>query len=245
MSEEMDPELKKMLDRVKAILALAEDPGATEAEAELATARAAEIMAKWNIDKVMLAAEADKSETPSYKTIRFPDPYAMQHMYLYVDILRAFGGDAVILESPRRGYENNGYLVQAYGFKADLMAVDVLYTSLYHQGVTRCKNVPRYEHARTWRVSFWAGFTKSISMRLKEAHKSAETSSKTPGTALVLRDRKDAVQLRKFQDHGKLRTHGRPTARSADGYDTGREAGDHANLHNQKAMGTRRLALTT
>jgi hypothetical protein len=243
----MDATLEKMLERVRGLLALAEDEGATTAEAELATARAAEIMSKYSIDAAMLAAKADVREVPCDKTVSFPNPYAKQHMFLYVAILRAFGGDAVIIESPRRGRSRQTLADQqitlhVYGFEADLMAVDILYTSLYQQGLTRVVHVPPYQHAKTWRVSFWTGFTNRISERLTEAHKSAEATSGTPGTALVLRDRKAMVQAKKAQDYPKLSNYSGSSARSADGYTAGQEAGARANLHNTKSPSNTRRA---
>jgi hypothetical protein len=241
----MDQLLEKMTERVRGLLTLAEDESTTEHERELATVRAAEIMAKFSIDAAMLAAKADMREVPCDKTVHFPNPYARQHMFLYVSVLRAFGGDAVVIDSPRRYRQNDGVTLRVYGFEADLTMVDILYTSLLLQGVNQSKVVPRYEHAKTWRVSFWVGYTSTITRRLAEAHRSAETQAGEPGTAIVLRDRKALVKDRIAQDHGKLGKYGGSSARSQDGYSSGRNAGERANLHNQTATGgAKRHALT-
>jgi hypothetical protein len=233
----MDALMEKMINRARGLLALSEDETTTQAERDLATSRAAELMAKFSIDAAMLAAKADLRQVPCDRIVKFPDPYAKQHMFLYVAILREFGGDCVIIDSPRRYRENDGITIHVYGFEADLTMVDVLYTSLLLQGVNQSKVVPRYEHARTWRVSFWIGFTNRITVRLREAHKSAETASGEPGTALVLKDRKALVQDRITHDHGKLGKYGSSSARSRDGLSSGHAAGDRANLHNQTSTG--------
>jgi hypothetical protein len=242
----MDANLEKMLNRVRGLLALAEDPHATPAESELATVRAAELMAKYSIDAAMLAAAADVTEVPCDKLVHFPDPYARQHMFLYVAILRAFGGDAVVVSHHRRGYRsgaNNGLQLRVYGFEADLMAVDILYTSLLLQGVNQSKVVPMWENARSWRVSFWVGFTSTISGRLSETHKKVEQAG-TPGTDIVLRDRKALVDQRKAADYPKLSQYGGSSARSESGYKSGQAAGERANLHNKgNVTPTRRTAL--
>lgn len=240
----MDPLMEKMINRVRGCLALAEDEGATEAERENATIRAAEIMAKFSIDAAMLQAEADVRAVPCDRVVNFPDPYAKQHMFLYVEILRAFGGDAVVIDSPRRYRQNNGITLQVYAFEAELTMVDILYTSLLLQGVNQSKVVPSYEHAKTWRVSFWQGYTSVIRRRLAEAHKTV-TDSSSAGTALVLRERGDQVAKRIREEHGKLGQYRGSQARSAHGFTSGREAGNRANLHNNKeAAGAGRHALT-
>lgn len=235
----MDALTEKMLERVRHLLALAEDEGATEHEAELATARAAELMAKFRIDAAMLAATADMREIPCDKVIEFEQPYAKQHVWFYCMILRVFGGDAVIVQQPTRGrgkYNKDTYKLRVYGFEADLMAVDILYTSLLLQAANRLKHPPRYENAKTWKVSFWIGYQEIIRERLTTATAVAESTT-TPGTAIVLRDRALEVKAKKELDYPRLRKLSGPEARSANGYVTGQDTGRKANLHNRAQTG--------
>lgn len=235
----MDALTETMLDRVRRLLALAEDDGATEAEALLATTRAAEIMAKYSIDAAMLAAKADMREVPCDKVITFEQPYAKQHVWFYCAILRAFRGDAVIIQQPTRGRAKNidVYQLRVYAFEADLMAVDILYTSLLLQAANQLKSPPKYEHAKTWKVSFWAGFTSVISTRLQQANETATDSTKVAGTDIVLRDRSLAVKAKKELDYPKLRIIRSSGYRSNAGYNSGKEAGERANLYDKKAAG--------
>lgn len=235
-------EQEKMLKRVQGLLAKAEDEGATEEEADALTAKAAELMAKYSIDAALLSAKADVREIPCDKKIKFEGSYCRQHVFLYYAILRAFGGEGLLTVSPTRGRNHNidYYVLHVYGFEANLFAVDVLYTSLYQQGVTRSKRVPYYEHAKTWRVSFWTGFTSVVSKRLEDANATVKDAGE-PGTALVLRDRTAVVKAKMGADHPRMRSSRAQTSvNSANGYNAGEAAGHKANLHNQSNVGQQR-----
>lgn len=244
----MDALTEKMLARVQGLLALSEDETTTQHERDLATQRAAEIMAKYAIDAAMLAAAADKREIPCDKKIRFPNPYGKQHMMLYFSILTQFGGDAIVIDRPTRGRYSRSSVdyieLHVFGFEADLMVVDVLYTSLLLQGIQQSKNPPRYEHARTWRVSFWAGFTATVRKRLAQAKVTARASTDRPGTDIVLRNRALEVRATLLETYKPSGNYSGSTVRSGAGYAAGQDAGRRANLHHTKAAGrTTRAAL--
>lgn len=229
---------EKILNRVRALLAKAEDPGATEAEAEALTAKAAELMARYGIDEAMAAARAETRQVPADKTLDFENPYAKQKLHLYYQILLAFGGDAVRLPG-------NAVRARVFGFRTDLDAVEILYTSLLLQAANQSYRVPPGESARAYRVAFWLGFAAKIGQRLRESMEATKTEAeeKTPGTALVLRDRSVAVQDAMKDAFPKTRT-SRSYYRSTAGYQAGAEAGARANLHNRaEARGTSSAAL--
>lgn len=232
-------EKEKMLERVRGLLAKAEATEFEE-EADALTAKAAELMARYSIDAALLAAKADVREVPCDKKIRFDENYGRQHMFLYTVILRAFGGEAIMTRKPTRGRRNNidYYELHVFGFEANLMAVDVLYTSLYQQGVTRSKRVPQFEHAKTWRTSFWNGFINVVGERLTAAN--AETvSTKAAGTDIVLRDRAVEVKAKMNDQYGKTSTYRGGSTNSAAGYNAGQDAARRANLHNNGNVGQR------
>jgi hypothetical protein len=236
----LTPEQEKMLERARALLAKAESTEFPD-EAELLSAKAAEILSKFQIDAALLAAKADMSERPVDKVVYFEDPYAKQHMYLYFHILKAFGGDGIVISHPRRNsrVKVHGIQLHVFAMAADLQVVDVLYTSLYHQGVTQANHVPKYEHARTYKVSFWWGFTSRIYNRLTEVHNEAVAETKTPGTALVLSNRSLDIKRAMVEkyDPKNVSTYSRSKAHSDRGYEDGKRAGDSANLHNRQAAG--------
>ena len=238
----LTPEQEKKLEQARNLLAKAESTEFPD-EAELLTAKAGEILAKFRIDAAMLAAKADKRELPVDKVMYFEDPYAKQHMYLYFHILKAFGGDAIVISHPRRNSKEkiHGIKLHVFAFEADLLAVDVLYTSLYQQAVTQANRVPKYEHAKTYKVSFWSAFNSRIYARLTEANCDAAEEDKTPGTDLVLHNRSldiKAAMADKYKP-ARVSKYSTSKAHSAVGYAAGKNAADRANLHNTSNVGQR------
>lgn len=238
----MDNEHEKMLKRVQRLLAKAEDTEFPE-EAETCTVMAAELMSKYGIDRAMASARADKREKPVSKVFSFPQPYAKQHCTMFFNILVIFGGDGVLLRSPSRHSkaQNKDLRFQVYAFEADLMAVEVLYTSLLLQATHRLNNadVPDGEHLRSFKTGWWIGFLNEIVNRLKEARATAEDSVKEPGTAIVLRDRSLEVRDAMLAEHGAVRRGAASHTSSAAGFETGMRDGQRANLHNQANVGQR------
>ena len=55
-----------MLDKVRKLLAKAEDPACTPAEAEALTAKATELIAKYGIDQAVLAAQRPEPTAPQH-----------------------------------------------------------------------------------------------------------------------------------------------------------------------------------
>lgn len=232
----------KMLERVRGLLAKAESVAEEfPDEAEALTAKATELMAQYGIDAAMAAAKKDTREVPVDKAMFFPQPYAKQHTTLFYNILKIFGGEAVVVSRPGRNSRTQvqGITMHIYAFEADLTAVEILYTSLLLQATTRLNAtvIPSWENARSFRVSWWIGFTNVIIGRLKAAHKVAEETSKEPGTALVLRDRALEVQSVFKAAHARTRHVASSTANSRSGYYGGEDAGRRANLHDRQNVG--------
>ena len=65
-----------LLDRVRKLLAKAEAEGVTTAEAEAFTAKAAELMARYGIDRAMLAAARPQTDRPANRMIDVLGPWA-------------------------------------------------------------------------------------------------------------------------------------------------------------------------
>jgi len=55
---------ERLLDRVRKLLAQAEDDSVTPAEAQAFTGKAAELMAKYGIDRALLAADRPETDQP-------------------------------------------------------------------------------------------------------------------------------------------------------------------------------------
>ena len=65
-----------LLDRVRKLLAKAEAEGVTPQEAEALTAKAAELMARYGIDRARLAASRPDTDRPGSRVIDIENPWA-------------------------------------------------------------------------------------------------------------------------------------------------------------------------
>ena len=71
-----------LLERVRKLLAKAEGPGVTPAEAQALTAKAAELMAKYGIDRALLAATRPETDQPGDRMITIGNPWARVKAHL-------------------------------------------------------------------------------------------------------------------------------------------------------------------
>ena len=63
-----------LLERVRKLLAKAEAAGVTGPEGEALTAKAAELMARYGIDRALLAAARPETDQPANRVITVPNP---------------------------------------------------------------------------------------------------------------------------------------------------------------------------
>jgi hypothetical protein len=72
-----------MLDKVRKLLAKAEDPACTREEAEALTAKAAELIAKYGIDQAMLAAGGtQRPQAVGNRLVELQGPYLREKAHL-------------------------------------------------------------------------------------------------------------------------------------------------------------------
>ena len=64
----------RLLERVHKLLAKAEDESVTPPEAQALTAKAAELMAKYGIDRALLAADRPETDRPTSKMLDIDNP---------------------------------------------------------------------------------------------------------------------------------------------------------------------------
>ena len=126
-----------------------------------------------------------------------------------------------------------------YGFQSDVDFVQTIFSSLVTQMMSNmdhdAKSMPSWESPRTWRTSYAHGWAWRVVSRLRAARTSqeAEAGTTTPGTALVLRDRSQAVQ--DYYDQlfagRKMRAgYVNRSTRSSDGLRRGDAAGSRADI---------------
>ncbi len=72
----------KLLDRVRKLLAKAEAERVTPPEAQALTAKAAELMAKYGIDRALLAAARPETDAPGSRLVEIDSPWSRVKAHL-------------------------------------------------------------------------------------------------------------------------------------------------------------------
>lgn len=233
-----------MLAKIRALLAKAEDSAATPAESEAFTAKATELIAKYGVDRAMLAASDPTTDVIGDKVVVIEGSYALDKQRLLGAVANELGCKVVYRTRYPQGKRQ--YQVHLFGFASDLERVDMLFTSLLVQATHGlvAAQVPEWENATAYRKSWLDGFSRSIALRLyrdaERAKKQAEEKVTTgPSVALVLADRSSLVDAAKNKEYGKLRQAKERTLGGSGLYD-GIQAGKRADLGVTRVGGNRR-----
>ena len=181
-----------LLERVRKLLAKAEADGVTPAEAEAFTAKAAELMARYGIDRALLAAAEPQTDRPANRIIEVPNPWSQVKAHLLGGLASALRCACVQL--PRTG---SGARIHVFGYASDLERAEILYTSLLIQmahGLAAADLPVTSRSVRAYRRSWLLGFTSAVVARVRAAEEraaAAATAEPVTGTstALVLADR--------------------------------------------------------
>jgi len=189
------------LDRIRKLLAKAEAAGVTPAEAEALIGKAAELMARYGIDRALLAATRPETDQPADRIITIPNPWAAVHAHLLCGIGAAMRCQCVLLGAA------TGSRVHVFGYASDIERAEVLYTSLLLQmqhGLAAAA-VPEWTSSmRAWRRSWLLGFCTAVIARVRAAekqaagHAAAGPVAATGGqpAALVLASRQQVIAQR-------------------------------------------------
>ncbi len=182
----------RLLDRVRKLLAKAEAEGVTAEEAQALTAKAAELMAKYGIDRALLAAVRPETDKPDNRIVEIYNPWARVQAHLLCGLAAALRCQCILL--PARA----GQRVHMFGYASDIERTDVLYTSVLIQmwhGLIAA-SVPAWSDSpRAWRRSWLLGYAAAVTAKVRAAEQGAERAaaeSPDPGSskaALVLADR--------------------------------------------------------
>lgn len=194
------PPSDALLAKVRKILAKAEDPATTPEEAETYTAKAAELIAAYGIDRALLAESAPETDVVGDRVVVLDAPYALDKAGLLSGVATALRCRAVQRTRYDAGVKELS--MHLFGYDSDLARAEVLYTSLLLQASSQVRRsfAPPGENVAAYRRSWLAGFTRAVVGRLREsedrAAQTARTSGPTPGgrsVSLVLADRSVAV----------------------------------------------------
>lgn len=232
-----------VLAKIRKLLAKAEDPAATPEEADTYTAKAADLVASYGIDRALLAEEVPGSDVVGDRVVVMDAPYALDKASLLSSVAHALRCQAVRRVRYVGPQARKQVSIHLFGYDSDLFRVELLYTSLLLQATTRLAGTtaPPSESLAAYRRSWLAGFTAAVTQRLRaaeeeagraaEATQAARTGDRTRGrsVALVLVDRSRAVAQAVDDEYPHLRTASARTL-SGSGGASGWAAGQRADL---------------
>jgi cytosine/adenosine deaminase-related metal-dependent hydrolase len=237
---------ERLLDRVRKLLAKAEAEGVTAAEAQALTAKAAELMAKYGIDRALLAARRPETDKPDNRMVEIYNPWARVQAHLLCGLAAALRCQCILLPTPA------GQRVHMFGYASDLERADVLYTSVLIQmwhGLAAAGVPARAPSVRAWRRSWLLGFAAAVIARVRAAEQDAERSAATApsgdgssSAALVLADR--ALVIRQHVARAYPVTRTARVTYSGSGYGDGYAQGKRADIGAGRVGGRRARALT-
>lgn len=240
MTTTIDAPAESLIDRCRKLLAKAEAIGVTEAESEIYTARAAELMARHGINKAMLAAREAKTAPvkPQHNLILIDRPYPHQKKDLV-----AWTGDAMRLQPvirhlpgvPEKYRETLG--VELFGSAFDIERCRVMYESLLAQATRLIRDDLGPGRGSAYNQTWLNGFAHRVTERIKEAEQKVvslyDTEHRLTGTqqsaALVLASWDDQVTAYRATIHPKLGK-AKPRRSSGTGFHAGYAAGGRATL---------------
>jgi len=227
-----------LLDRVRKLLAKAEDDGCTPEEAEALTAKAAELMARYGIDRALLGALRPETDRPANRVFDLDNPWAAVKAQLLAGLATALRCQCILLTRREPGSR-----VHVFGYLSDLERADILFTSLLVQmaRALALQPVPARDGTKAWRRSWMLGFSSAVVARVRAAEEAAVASASAssgqaagggPSAALVLADR--AVTVRRQAEQAYPRTRKTRVTFTGNGYADGYREGQRADIGGAK-----------
>jgi Protein of unknown function (DUF2786) len=237
----------KLLDRVRKLLAKAEDESCTPPEAEALTAKAAELMAKYGIDRALLAAARPETDASASRFVEIYNPWGKVRAHLLCGLGAALRCQCIMLST------RTGLRIHVFGYASDIERTDLLYTSLLIQmwhGLVAAR-VPEWNGSpRAWRRSWLLGFAAAVIGRVRAAEEAAQSVSEQAApagepsrTALVLADRNLVIAAAVQQEYPNTRT-ARLTY-SGTGYGAGYAQGQRADIGSRRVSRSPNRSLTS
>jgi Protein of unknown function (DUF2786) len=227
-----------LLDRVRKLLAKAEDEGCTPEEAEALTAKAAELMARYGIDRALLGALRPETDRPADRKFRFEAPWADVKAHLLAALATALRCQCVQTQT------EEGPRLHVFGYSSDLERAEILFTSLLVQMARALAKqaVPAYGNsAKAWRRSWMLGYCAAVVARVRAAEEEAVAAAGADAdadadvgssAAVVLADRSLTVRLQVSAAYPRLKK--KRVTYSGNGYGDGYREGEKADIGGAK-----------
>ncbi|HUF97189.1 MAG TPA: DUF2786 domain-containing protein [Ilumatobacter sp.] len=228
-----DPDL---IAKVRKLLAMAERTSNVN-EADAFSRKAAELIAAHRIDPGRLRAEPS-GDLATHAVELGRGAYVRGRLMLLMAVAEPQGCKVVFERRP------HGTVAFVAGFRSDLEAVDLLYTSLHLQAAARMSAERRATAAATqqFRRSFLFGYAKQIGEMLATAADDVGQQAHPAQSVLpALRARERLVADFAKREFGPVRAARRPTAPTATGWAAGQQAAARADLGRQQVATVREL----
>ena len=240
----------ELLDRVRKLLTKAEDEGCTPHEAEALTAKAAELMARYGIDRALLGAVRPDTDRPADRVFELDNPWAGIKAHLLAGLASALRCQCILLNRREPGSR-----VHVFGYLSDLERADILFTSLLVQmaRALALEPVPAYGgRAKAWRRSWMLGYCSAVVARVRAAEEAAVAAASSsadagadghgPSAAVVLADR--TLTVRRHAEQAYPRTRKTRVTYSGNGYQAGYQEGQKADIGGAKVRSRSGTALS-
>jgi Protein of unknown function (DUF2786) len=248
-----------MTGRVRALLAKAEHPDTDIVEAEVYFEKANQLIAKYGIDRALLAAtDTSKNANPTSRLFEINGEYALDQARLWHMIAQTNRCTTVRTQDTRKMYDEYGnytgrrsYSIHIVGYAEDIEIVELLFTTLHLQISNQLQHVRGDKNlfitTKTARCNYFAGFRDRMWTRLlkaqadakSEAVASIESGEEKKSTELALIDCEAKVQeeLKNLFPNLKKGINNR-RAFSPGHYRAGESFGDKAILHSKSVVGS-------
>lgn len=231
----------ELLDRVRKLLAKAEDEACPPAEAEALTAKAASLMARYGIDRALLGAARPETDRPANQMVGLPRPWSAVKGHLLAGLAVAMRCQCVLVNGP------GGRTAHVFGYSSDLERADIVFTSLLVQmaRALAAQPVPAGgPAAKAWRRSWMLGYCSAVVGRVRAAEEAAAAAASSSAdrtgedaaggrsAALVLADRSLTVRRQVQAAYPQLRQ--MKVTYTGRGYADGYRAGQQADIGGPK-----------
>lgn len=230
-----EPMRAKTKERIMALLAKAEDPAVTEAEADSFREKAYELIAKYGVDQAKLRAEMGAKgahDELTTKVVKLSGTYVKDQILMFNGISKALGTHLI---------QKAKDAAVVFGYQSDIERVEMLFSSLWLQASAKVAKTPAPlgETRVRFVKSFMSAFTYTVYQRLLEAEQRAQGTG--TGYDLVVRDKGRAVQrfMQEWLSAQGLRSGRTSVKRSSSGKSSGEAAGRTADIGQTRVGGGR------